>query len=230
MAGKGSACASPGSVGAEHGAIKSATRALSEKPRARRNPDRGNQKSVNRGIEKRAENELIYRAHFGFLRAWTLNEYWRGTKYETILGSQCETILGSRFEGMELGFRTMWGARRGLRDIQAGMPACGVSRWRETPFPPPWPLQFSKQLRLACPKTEQHSQTCARTQWQVEDGEKIKQNKGQTLRYLSVRRKRASYNELILGTVFALDIKIFRYNDYSVARCHGIQKAEHGVR
>ena len=64
----------------------------------------------------------------------------------------------------------------------------------------------------------------------VEDGEKTKQNKGQTLRYLSVRRKRASYNELILGTVFALEIKIFRYNDYSVARCHGIQKAEHGVR
>ena len=113
MAGKGSACAWPGSVGAEHGAIKSATRALSEKPRARRNPDRGNQKSVNRGIEKGAENELIYRAHFGFLRAWTLNEYWRGTKYETILGSQCETILGSRFGGMELGFRTMWGARIG---------------------------------------------------------------------------------------------------------------------
>ena len=120
--------------------------------------------------------------------------------------------------------------RRGLRDIQAGMPACGVSRWRETPFPPPWPLQFSKQLRLACPKTEQHSQTCARTQWQVEDGEKTKQNKGQTLRYLSVRRKRASYSELILGTVFALEIKIFKYNDYSVARCHEIQKAEHGVR
>lgn len=142
--------------------------------------------------------------------------------------------FGIAFWGYGAGFSYDVGGqnwpRRGLRDIQAGMPACGVSRWRETPFPPPWPLQFSKQLRLACPKTEQHSQTCARTQWQVEDGEKTKQNKGQTLRYLSVRRKRASYNELILGTVFALEIKIFRYNDYSVARCHGIQKAEHGVR
>ena len=98
------------------------------------------------------------------------------------------------------------------------------------PIPAAMALAVFKAAPTSMPEDRAAFADCARTQWQVEDGEKTKQNKGQTLRYLSVRRKRASYNELILGTVFALEIKIFRYNDYSVARCHGIQKAEHGVR
>ena len=64
-----------GSVGAKHGAIKISEEILVGEARGKAKPEPRDPKKSNRGTKKRDQSELIYHAHFGLLRAWTLKEY-----------------------------------------------------------------------------------------------------------------------------------------------------------
>ena len=61
--------------GVKHGAGKVSSEIPAREGRGKAKPEPRDPKKLDRGSKKRAQNETVYRAHFGLVRARPLKEY-----------------------------------------------------------------------------------------------------------------------------------------------------------